>query len=159
MKDGIEKRSGAHIGAANLQQFLDWMNERYAAGDWDNYLRGAKLNKTEIAAECGFARSVFAQNPAIKTAVQGLEKELQGKGILDAIKASQNASDGITEDATNESLNQRAMAAKSKAEARVKALEEQNASLKAEVASLRERLRRFEHLDDHLSRTGRLLPA
>ena len=38
-------------------------------------------------------------------------------------------------------------------------LEEQNASLKAEVASLRERLRRFEHLDDHLSRTGRLLPA
>ena len=44
-------------------------------------------------------------------------------------------------------------------EARVKALEEQNASLKAEVASLRERLRRFEHLDDHLSRTGRLLPA
>ena len=44
-------------------------------------------------------------------------------------------------------------------QARVKALEEQNASLKAEVASLRERLRRFEHLDDHLSRTGRLLPA
>lgn len=51
------------------------------------------------------------------------------------------------------------MAAKGRAEARVKALEEQNASLKAEVASLRERLRRFEHLDDHLSRTGRLLPA
>ena len=51
------------------------------------------------------------------------------------------------------------MAAKGRAEARVKELEEQNAALKAEVSSLRECLRRFEQLDDHLGRTGRLLPA
>ena len=61
--------------------------------------------------------------------------------------------------ASEKVIDKRIMAAKGRAEARVKALEEQNASLKAEVASLRERLRRFEHLDDHLSRTGRLLPA
>lgn len=150
-------KSGVHIGAANLRLLLNWVEQRYAAGDWDDYVRGGKLNKSEIAAECGFARSVFAQNPAIKTAVQGLEKELQGKGILDAIKASQNASDGITEDATNESLNQRAMAAKSKAEARVKALEEQNAALNAEVHDLRQQLTHFRHLDEHLMKTGRLL--
>ena len=61
--------------------------------------------------------------------------------------------------ASEKVIDKRIMAAKGRAEARVKALEEQNASLKAEVASLREQLRRFEHLDDHLARTGRLLPA
>lgn len=56
-------------------------------------------------------------------------------------------------------IDKRVMAATSKAEARVKVLEEQNAALKAEVCDLREQLRRYDHLDDHLGRTGRLLPA
>lgn len=79
-------------------------------------------------------------------------------GITQPPKAAHGAADELT--ATSEKvIDKRIMVAKGRAEARVKALEEQNASLKAEVASLRERLRRFEQLDDHLGRTGRLLPA
>ena len=71
--------------------------------------------------------------------------------ILDLLRADSRL--------TGEQLGERVGLSPSAAHRRVKALEEQNASLKAEVASLRERLRRFEHLDAHLSRTGRLLPA
>jgi hypothetical protein len=49
------------------------------------------------------------------------------------------------------------MIAKNQADQRVKALEEQNATLRAEVYELREQLKRFKHLDEHLCRTGRLL--
>ena len=152
-----EKRSGAQIGAANLQKLIDWIETRYRASDWDDYIRSGKLNKSEIAAECGFARSVFAQNPALKSTLEALEKELHGKGILDAIKAAQYTTKVVAEDLTSDSLNSRTMADKAKAEARVKSLEELNAALKAEVHDLREQLTRFKHLDDNLMKTGRLL--
>ena len=79
-------------------------------------------------------------------------------GVTQPLKPAPDASNDAAA-ASAKATDKRIMAAKGKAEARVKALEEQNASLKAEVASLRDRLRRFELLDDHLSRTGRLLPA
>lgn len=147
--------SGQQLAASNLQKFQNWVAEREAAGDWPDYIRQCKLNRSEIADECGFALSVVRQNPAVKSALEALEYRLQACGVLETKKEVSKA----VSEATSHSTDKRLMAAKGKAEARVKALEEQNASLKAEVASLRERLRRFEHLDDHLGRTGRLLPA
>lgn len=150
-------QSGQQVARDNLTKFQNWSAEREAANDWHDYIRGNKLNRSEIAAECGFALSVMRQNPAVKTALETLEARLTALGI---IQPRESAPEGPNEpdDASEKVIDKRIMAAKGRAEARVKALEEQNASLKAEVASLRERLRRFEHLDDHLGRTGRLLP-
>ena len=98
------------------------------------------------------------QNPAVKEALEALESRLTTLGLTQPLRTAPDASNEAAA-ASEKVIDKRIMAAKGRAEARVKALEEQNASLKAEVASLRERLRRFEHLDAHLSRTGRLLPA
>ena len=154
----MTNQSGQQKAKDNLAAFHYWIAEREAANDWHDYLRGDKLNRSEIAAECGFSLSVVRQNPAVKEALEALESRLATLGITQPRKTAPGASSEAA--ATAEKvIDKRIMAAKGRAEARVKALEEQNASLKAEVASLRERLRRFEHLDDHLARTGRLLPA
>jgi regulator of replication initiation timing len=50
------------------------------------------------------------------------------------------------------------MSARATLEKRVKTLEEQNATLRAENVELRERLRRSALADAHLAQTGRVLP-
>ena len=151
-------KSGQQIAQDNLLKFQSWIAEREAANDWQDYLHGDKLNRSEIAAECGFGLSAMRQNPAVKSALEALESRLATLGITYAKETAPDASSEAAA-ASEKVIDKRIMAAKGKAEARVKALEEQNASLKTEVASLRERLRRFQHMDDPLGRTGRLLPA
>ena len=151
-------QSGQQLARDNLAKFQSWIAEREVTNDWHDYLRGDKLNRSEIAAECDFSLSVMRQNPAVKEALEALESRLTTLGLTQPLRTAPDASNEAAA-ASENVIDKRIMAAKGRAEARVKALEEQNASLKAEVASLRERLRRFEHLDAHLSRTGRLLPA
>ncbi|MCK9985362.1 MAG: hypothetical protein AzoDbin1_01834 [Azoarcus sp.] len=148
--------SGQQLGRSNVQKFEGWVAERDAAGDWHDYVRRGKLNRSEIAAECGFARSVFGSNPDLKVALDTLDRRLCDQGLI----ADGNIVVGASGDAAEASMqaaDRRVMAARAKAEARVKALEEQNAALKAEIRDLRDQLSRFKHLDDHLGRTGRLL--
>lgn len=149
------KLSGQQIAKDNILKFNAWVVERERANDWQDYLRGGKLNRSEIAAECGFALSVLRQNPAIKEALQALEEGLIARGILLIKETAPGASN---EAASQKATDKRILAAKAKVEARVKALEEQNATLKAEVRDLRDRLNHFKHLDDYLARTGVLLP-
>ena len=151
-------QSGQQLARDNLAKFQSWIAEREVTNDWHDYLRGDKLNRSEIAAECDFSLSVMRQNPAVKEALEALESRLTTLGLTQPLRTAPDASNEAAA-ASEKVIDKRIMAAKGRAEARVKALEEQNASLKAEVASLRERLRRFEHLDANLSRTGRLLPA
>lgn len=150
-------KSGQQIAKDNVLKFQTWVAERDTANDWQDYIRNGKLNRTELARECGFASSVLRQNPAVSKALQALEERLASNGTLAPKIAAPEGSDEAA--ATEKVIDKRIMAAKSRAEARAKALEEQNAALKAEVRDLHDRLKRFEHLDDHLARTGRLLPA
>lgn len=150
-------QSGQQIAKENIAKFQSWVAERWASNDWQDYLRGGKLNRSEIAAECTFAKSVLQQNPVVKQALQDLEAQLESRGIIHSQTTFEASIEAAGASAM--AIDKRVMAAKSKAEARVKALEEQNAALKAEVCDLREQLRHYDHLDDHLGRTGRLLPA
>lgn len=151
-------QSGQQLGKNNLLKFQSWIAERENANDWHDYLRGEKLNRSEIANECGFSLSVLRQNPGVKNALQALEARLADLGITQPPQCTLGVANEVAT-ASHEVVDKRIMAAKGRAEARVKELEVQNAALKAEVSSLRECLRRFEQLDDHLGRTGRLLPA
>lgn len=148
-----ENLSGRDAGAQNLVRFTQWANEREASGDWADYVRQGKLNRSEIASECNFALSVLRQNPAVKAALEALETSLRERRLLGATPAPERA----TGDATAQAADNRLMAAKGRAEQRVKALEEQNAALRAEIHGLREQLARYKHLDEHLCRTGRIL--
>ena len=151
--------SGQQIAINNLQKFYSWVAERDAAADWPDYVRQGKLNRSEIASECGFALSVVRQNPAVKAALEALESRLLASGVLGTKKTAPSATDKAADVATTQVVDRRIMAAKSQAEQRVKALEEQNAALKAEARDLREQLKNYRHLDEHLCTTGRLLHA
>ncbi|MDP1594598.1 MAG: VPA1267 family protein [Gallionella sp.] len=149
--------NGREIAANNLQRFKIWIDERDAVGDWADYIRDNKLNRSEIATECGFALSVVRQNPAVKNLLEILENRLRSSGTLGPSKSAQNISHSTSDSAASHATDRRIMEAKGKAEARVKALEEQNAALRAEVHDLSEKLKRYKHLDDHLCNTGRFL--
>ena len=151
----MTNQSGQQIAKDNLIKFKAWIVERDAANDWQDYMRADKLNRSEIAKECGFALSVLRQNPAVKSALESVETRLADISLTQ----KQQSKTKTINAHSDEVVFKRIMRAKGGAEARVKVLEEQNATLKAEVASLRERLRRLEYLDDHLGRTGRFLPA
>lgn len=142
--------SGRKQAVANLQRFNAWVTERTAANDWSDYLRGQKLNRSEIAAECNFALSVVRQNPAVKAALEGLEARLRDSGLTKAALAP-------ADDATVQAADLCILSSKSSGERRVKAVEEQNAALKAEVNDLKQQLKQYKFLDEHLATTGRML--
>jgi hypothetical protein len=148
--------SGQQLAIENRQKFEAWVTERNKANDWRDYVRGKKLNRSEIATECKFGLAVFRQNPTVKSALATLEEQLRMNGIIECESTLLASSDEV-EDVTEKAADKRLILAKAQAEARVKILEEQNATLRAEIFDLRGQLLRFKHIDDHLSRTGRLL--
>ena len=137
-------------GAKNLEKFENWIKDRDAADDWTDYIRGGKLNRTEVAAECGFGTPAFRQNPSIAQALQALEARLSESCVIKPVEAP-------TYDATSQAADLRILSSKTSAERRTKAVEEQNAALKAEVNDLKQKLKQYKFLDEHLATSGRML--
>lgn len=50
----MEKLSGQQHAVRSVEAFDSWIKDRDAAGDWLEYVRGDRLSRSEIAAECGF---------------------------------------------------------------------------------------------------------
>jgi hypothetical protein len=151
-----EKPGGRDGGEVNIRAFHDWSVERDRAGDWADYVHRGQLNRSEAARECAFALSCFRSNPGLRSALQALEVRLREAGILPSPIANHDVSDSVDSRSETSTVS-RIVKVNQQANQRIKVLEEQNAALKAEVLDLREKLRRFEHLDSHLSKTGRLL--
>lgn len=150
----------AQLAAQAIERFNEWVVERDRVGDWPEYVRGGKLNRSELSKECNFGRAALQQNPGLASALATLEVRLAEQGILSQpvltgrdLTPEQQAHLG----AADEQLR-RSMAAKAASDKRLKALEEQNAALRAENSELRERLRRTALAELHLAETGRLLP-
>jgi len=135
--------SGSEIARENEAKFKSWVQERYASDDWISYVRGEKLNRSEIARECNFAKSVLRQNPAVKSELQRLEENLSQAGVLSPATNQRDANHLSETRATSDKR-------------RLNLLEQQNQALLAEIASLKEQLKKFSLLDDYLSETGRL---
>ncbi len=148
--------NGKELAAANLRKFESWVVEREAALDWADYIHQRKLNRTEIAAECGFAKSVLQQNPRVKAALEALEGSLRTKGILPQAKTKKPSQ--CPSEVAMEAVEQRVIENNRQADKHIKALQERNAALLAQVRELEEQLRQYQHLDEHLGLTGRMLP-
>ena len=73
--------SGQQIAEENVKKFLAWT----ASKTDDDFrlltLRGV-LSRTDIAAECGFAKSALSQNPRIRDSLKDLETRLRERGVL-----------------------------------------------------------------------------
>lgn len=118
--------------------------------------RGA-LSRSEIAAECGFSKSVLLQNPKIRAALKTMEDDLRARGVLPALAPS--ADEPVVQDWPRIVRTARAAV---DAE-RLKRLEQENASLRVEndqlredKAALQQQLSRYALLMSTLTETGRV---
>jgi hypothetical protein len=138
--------NGQQRSEQNLATFLSWVASK-ADPDFREMVMRGQLSRQEIARECGFAKSVLLQNPRVKDALRLLEEQLRSRKVLPPLVESILAD--TPEPATP---NPRASADK----ARLKRLESENASLRAELTLVRGDLERFRLMDEVLCSTGRL---
>lgn len=140
---------GRQIAEENVHAFQRWM----AGKTDDDYramaLRGV-LSRKEIAKECGFAKSALDQNPRIKAALRELEERLRERGVLP--KALSKGSVGPQEPRLRDRGAQQTLLDRE----RLRRLEQENASLRAEVDELKRQLKRHAILSEALTMTGRL---
>lgn len=149
MSDKSKKLNGQQKAEQNLLLFSRWVNDREAANDWNRYISkdGDKLNRTEIAAECGFGRSALGQNPQLTRELKRTEEELRKRRILRVGMEPDPASIKAESDRKQQNLG--------RSNSRVKALEQQVAALVAERDDLKNRIKKLEFLDFHLTSQGR----
>ena len=141
--------SGQQLSVLNSQRFNAWVDERLWSKDWGQYIYRNQLNRSILARECGFAKSVLRQNPAIKKALQELEENLINMGILAKVSSKKKAK-------VNTKTNT-IVVSSSKDKHRIKELEELNALLSSEILELKETMKRYKIFDEHLSNTGRMI--
>jgi hypothetical protein len=141
--------SGQQVAEENVLRFTTWAASR-TDEDFRNMVTRGVLSRTEIAAECGFAKSALAQNPRIRDALKNLEADLRERGVLPQLVSGDEP----------EALPPRLRAAESPRAAqdaeRLSRLEQENASLKAENAELKRMLGRYAVIQEVLAETGRL---
>jgi hypothetical protein len=150
--------NGRQLAVKNAERFHEWVAERDKAADWVDYVVRGKISRTEIALECGFAKSALVQNPAIRQALAELEQRLQSTSVISIDTNKQRNGSCSEGDANAEEAVNRLIATVGKTEAnRINYFEQVNAALREEVAHLKEKLRRYEYIERHLVDTGRML--
>ncbi|MFM0205777.1 VPA1267 family protein [Paraburkholderia sediminicola] len=141
--------SGRQIADENFRSFQTWLASK-ADSDFRQMVSRGVLSRKEIAKECGFAKSALDQNPRIKAALRATEDGLRERGILPA--PLERGGGELEMPLVRETGMQRAVLESE----RLKRLEQDNASLRAENAELKRQLVRYAALQDALSLTGRI---
>jgi hypothetical protein len=126
------RQSGAEIGAENVQRLRVYL-EMIAVAGRGLPAHNGKVNTSAVALACGFDRAVLYQNPAAR---QLLEEAATRLG-LDAQVSTREA---VSIDLRDQ---------------RILKLEQENATLKAEIFDLRRNLRKLEHVEEIMVDTGR----
>ena len=141
--------SGKQLAEQNVKLFAAWAGSK-TDDDFRAMANRGVLSRTEVARECGFAKSALDQNPRIKAALRELEDGLRVRGILPP--AVERETEGASAPVTREPSRLRA----AQDVERLRRLEQENAGLKAEVAELKRTLEKYAVLQDALALTGRL---
>lgn len=111
--------------------------------DYRQIIHEGKLNRTEIAKGCAFAKSVLRQNPDVKHLLKKLEDRLRREKILP------NLSDAAEDSAGQPKQYDKNASKDARDSKRVSELEQQ-------VLSLEARLRCFEELSEVIKQRGGL---
>lgn len=141
--------SGRQIAEENVQAFVTWMASK-TDDDFRAMASRGVLSRREIATECGFAKSALDQNPRIKAALRELEDALRARGVLPP------SVEKTVEEATTPLMREPGKLRGALEAERLRRLETDNASLKAEVEELKHALEKHTILSEALSMTGRL---
>lgn len=118
--------NGQQVAEDNVQRFQAWMASK-TDSDFRQMVSRGVLSRTEIAVECGFAKSSLAQNPRIRDALKSLEGQLRDRGVLPPLV---QAAENVSAPATKRSVDSARAAVDAE---RLSRLEQENASLKAEM--------------------------
>jgi hypothetical protein len=141
--------SGRQLAEQNHETFVSWVVSKTDA-DFRSMVSRGVLSRKEIAKECGFAKSALDQNPRIKASLRELEDDLRRRGVLPP--AVERDSSAPSDMLTREPGLQRAALDTD----RLRRLEQENASLKAEIFELKRALEQHAVLREALAMTGRL---
>lgn len=142
--------SGKQLAEQNFRAFSTWLVAK-TDNDFRKIVVRGGLSRKEIAGQCSFALSVLNQNPRIKAALLAKEEHLREIGVL-LPKPNRPSPEEPALTAPRETTN----SSRSLDAERLRRLELENASLKAENHELKRELGRFAVLRDILSTTGRL---
>jgi hypothetical protein len=142
--------SGQQIAEENVRLFQSWVASKTDDEFRDMVVRGC-LSRSDIAKECGFAKSALAQNPRIKAALLELETILRERGVMppvvvrtdgkEPVPASEGKASSVFGRADHE---------------RLRRLEQENALLRSENEELKAAFGRRTVLHEALTLTGRL---
>ncbi|WP_296871819.1 VPA1267 family protein [Tibeticola sp.] len=141
--------SGQQVAEENVRRFTAWVASKTDDDFRSMVLRGV-LSRTDIAAECGFAKSVLSQNPRIRDSLKDLEAGLRERGVLP--KPAAEPAGGPVEPRTRQAEGVGSL----RDAERLKRLEQENAGLRAELAEVKRALSRYAVLQEALAETGRL---
>jgi hypothetical protein len=141
--------SGQQLSEQNVNTFAAWMASK-SDDDFRQMVSRGVLSRTEIATECGFAKSALGQNPRIKASLRELEDALRARGVLPP------TIEKPVEDAAKPQVREPGRLRGALDAERLRRLETDNASLKAEVAELKRSLEKHTILSEALALTGRL---
>ena len=141
--------SGRQIAEQNAELFAAWVASK-ADDDFRAMASRGVLSRKEIATECGFAKSALDQNPRIKTALRELEDSLRLRGVLP------KATEKSPEEAAKPLMREPGKLRASLDAERMRRLETDFASVKAENAELKRALEKHTLLREALALTGRL---
>lgn len=142
--------NGQQVAEENFRKFTAWAASKID-DDFRNMAARGVLSRTDIAAECDFAKSALTQNPRIKKALGLLEDGLREKGVLPPL-----VNDSPVGESPEIRMRQPDPARHAIDLNRLSRLEQDNASLRAEVVELKRLLGRFAVLQQALAETGRL---
>ena len=131
-------KSGFQVGAEYVERLKRYFADVASEGR-PLPARGGKPNASAIALACGFDRQVLYKNPAAKELFDKAVRELDVERAADHGKLD----------------DEKPVARSDPRDQRILKLEQENASLRAERADLRARLRRLEHIEELMVETGR----
>lgn len=140
--------NGQQMAGENLSAFRAWAQSK-SDSDFSEYAYRGQLKRSEIASECGFGKSALVQNPAIRAELEELEEALRKRGVLPAMFDGQSVPD---------KLPMRDVGAKQRRQdgQRLNSLEQENASLRAELGKAKSMLERCKLMAEFLDNTGRM---
>jgi hypothetical protein len=139
--------NGQQLAEQYFATFLTWTSSKSDEEFRAMAFRG-QLNRQEVSKECGFSKSALWQNPRIKDALKLLEIGLRVRGILPPLAENEPISEPLPPTGDTKHI----MVDK----ARLKRLESENASLRAELSQLRADLVKFKLMEQYMAETGRL---
>lgn len=153
--------NGKQLAEQNLAIFIGWVASK-SDTDFRKIIARGVLSRTEIARECGFAKSALNQNPRIRNSLHTLEEQLRARAVLPPLFPHAHAEvKGAAEtcrsemSATDQKKTERT-AIEGRESELLHRLQSENANQKAEITELRRRLSKYESLHQALASTGRM---